>query len=517
VIEKERSLVSKNSNSLNAMIKRSSVTINNSHLKKITFIATAIILLSVTATFGFSPNEDVYAKKPQAVIEWSNGFPSGEHANLNIHGKKLVPFYNCDNIVTEEPFGKSIFVPIEGTSKIEFVSNKRASGFHILQVLDPCAAPFGQEPVPQRDAALVQLEAKEMQVYWRILGKPNNSGGGDPSEAMLAYPKLIEACNFLPAFADNSVVGALDIDAQANGGTGLVLATFNGDEKHENDSGGDPTKFDVGETVYRDVDGDGFVSENDIRLANASTQGAFADGSIVADGDPDESFNADAGRVIVIFNGDEKHENDSGGDPTKFDVGETIYRDVDTNGFVSENDIRLANAITQGLPLDQGGDAIDCEDESLIGLGLINNKGVFDLKDQTLKRFDPESTEKGKGKSKAVDITGLFTWTGVLCNPLTAADVDGDGEISLADDFPGLMESDVKTSAEAAGVYDEDGMIDDAEFAAYIAATYPDCFAFYNEWIFIIADIVRYGIDYVNDGTTLTQMRFYPVATTTFD
>jgi len=35
---------------------------------------------------------------------------------------------------------------------------------------------------------------------------------------------------------------------------------------------------------------------------------------------------------------------------------------------------------------------------------------------------------------------------------------------------------------------------------------YSDCFAFFNEWIFTIADIVRYGIDYVNDGTTLTQM-----------
>jgi len=86
------------------MIKRSSVTINNSHLKKITFIATAIILLSVTATLGFSPNEDAFAKKRQEVIDWSNGFPSGEHANLNIHGKKLDPFYNCDNIVTEDPF-----------------------------------------------------------------------------------------------------------------------------------------------------------------------------------------------------------------------------------------------------------------------------------------------------------------------------------------------------------------------------------------------------------------------------
>jgi len=59
-------------------------------------------------------------------------------------------------------------------------------------------------------------------------------------------------------------------------------------------------------------------------------------------------------------------------------------------------------------------------------------------------------------------------------------------------------------------------MISEKEFAAYLAFVYPDCFAFFNEWIFTIADIVRYGLDYINDGATLTQMRFYPVATTEF-
>jgi hypothetical protein len=471
------------------MIKRSSVTINNNHFKKITFIATAIILLSVTATFGFSPNDDAFAKKRQEVIDWSNGFPSGEHANLNIHGKKLDPFYNCDNSVESEPFGKSIFVQIEGTSKIEFVSNKRASGFSILQVLDPCAAPFGQENTP--DAALVQLEAKEMQVYWRILGKPDN--GGSPSTAMLASPKLIEACNFLPiAFENGSIVNSFDPDALA-GGTGLALVAFTALEKHTEDVALNGM-FDVGESIYLD-EGDGVVGLGDVLLAGPGV---------------------DPTAVLVGFTAFELHEDSTANN--MFDAGETVYLDADMDGFVSAGDTRLANASSQGLSDTEGGDEIDCSKDFLVGLGLINNKGVFDLEeDQTLKRFDPATTEKGKGKSKAVDITGLFTWTGVLCDPLTDADVNEDGEISLADDFPGLMEADVKAAAEAAGVYEEDGMIDDAEFAAYIAATYPDCFAFYNEWIFIIADIVRYGIDYVNDGTTLTQMRFYPVATTTFD
>ena len=89
------------------MIKRSSVAINNSHLKKTALIATAIVLLSVTATFGFSPNEDVFAKKPQAVIEWSNGFPSGEHSTMNIIGKKVG--FDCDNSLEgKELYGSGI-------------------------------------------------------------------------------------------------------------------------------------------------------------------------------------------------------------------------------------------------------------------------------------------------------------------------------------------------------------------------------------------------------------------------
>ena len=58
-------------------------------LSNIFSLATAIVLLSVVGTLGFSDDNNAFAKKPQAVIEWSNGFPSGEHANLNIHGKKI--------------------------------------------------------------------------------------------------------------------------------------------------------------------------------------------------------------------------------------------------------------------------------------------------------------------------------------------------------------------------------------------------------------------------------------------
>jgi hypothetical protein len=449
--------------------------------------------------FGFNDNNDAYAKKPQAVIDWSNGFPSGEHANLNIHGKKLDPFFNCDNSVEAEPFGKSIFVPLDGTSKIEFVSNKRASGFDILKVLDPCAAPFGDNPT---DAALIQLEAEEMQVYWRILGKPNN-GSNSPSTAMLAFPTLIEACNFLPIeFADGSIVNSFDPDAVANAGAGLGLIAFNPNEMYA--ESGDFAGFDAKDSIYRDIGGDpGFVDAGDTLL--------YDGGAVVA-----------IGTALVPFAGNEKHEDSTMNG--MFDPGETVYRDVDGDGTVSATsgfeDIRLANASSQGLPESEGGDAIDCTDDTLVGLGLINNKGVF-LKDgETLKRFEDPEPVKGKGKSKAVEITDLFKWSGVLCDP--SLDTSGpagvpDGELTLVDDFPLLTEEAVELAGVALDGGALDGMISETEFTAYLAITFPVlCEEFTEQWIFIIADIIRYGLDYVNDGTTLTQMRFYPVATTEF-
>ncbi len=325
---------------------------------KTTFMLSITISLVSAGVFVGSDTLFASAKKPAAVIEWSNGFPSGEHSNLNIHGKKLD--FNCNNSGEGvEDYGSSIFVPIESTpedpSKIYFVSNKRSSLDH-LKVIDPCADPFGVEP--NIDPALVQLPKGDHQVYWRILGKPNNGNNG-PSEAMLTFPRLIDQCNFL-----------------------------------------------------------------------------------------DE------------------------------------------------------------VPLDEGGDAINCDDETLVGLGLVTRNGVFKKTDEGLERFDT-TAEKGKGKSKAIEITDLFLWTGVVCDSIL--DLNMDGELTQAD-FPGLTEADV---AAAGVIVNDNDIIDNAEFQAYLA-TLAECELFTEEWVFNIADIVIYGLDYVNNGSTLTQMRFYPVETTEF-
>lgn len=324
--------------------------------------AKTVLAASLAAVFTismiFAGTLVAEAAKPQAVVEWSNGFPSGEHSNLNIHGKKLE--FNCDNSgegVVD--YGSSIFVPIMGISEIDFVSNKRSSLDH-LKVIDPCAYPFG---VPGNiDPALVQLPTGDQQVYWRILGKPNNGNNGDPSAARLTYPTLEDQCNFLPELSG-----------------------------------------------------------------------------------------------------------------------------------------------------DVGGDAIDCTDETLVGLGLVNNIGVFKKTDEGLVRFDPTSDTQGKGKSKAVNITDLFLWSGVICDP--SLDTTGDGQLTR-DDFPGLTEDDIAAAATAAGVFVDDDIISNEEFQAYLVTL--GCVEFTDEWVFNIADIVIYGLDYDNTGTTLSQVRFYPTSTTDF-
>jgi len=444
-------------------------------------ILTITILLVSAGVFVGSDTLFASAKKPAAVIEWSNGFPSGEHSNLNIHGKK--PEFNCDNSGEgAEDYGSSIFVPIMSTaedpSEIYFVSNKRSSLDH-LKVIDPCADPFGVNP--NIDPALVQLPKGDHQVYWRILGKPNNGNNGGASEAMLTFPRLIDQCNFLPvAFADGDMVESFHPDA------GQPLEAFDLLEKwHDTNPNG---MFDAGDSVYLD----GGVDPNLVTIDDVVIYGPG--------GTPGDPLNAFVSEKYLDSNMN-----------SMFDSTETIYLDQGVLGTVDEDDTRIANAASQGLSEDEGGDAINCDDETLVGLGLVTNTGAFKQTDAGLERFDTTAT-KGKGKSKAIEITDLFTWSGVVCDP--SLDTNTDGVLTLAD-FPGLMEDDVEAAATAAGVFTEDDAIDDAEFQAYLA-TLPECVEFTDEWVFNIADIVIYGLDYVNNGSTLTQMRFYPVETTEF-
>jgi len=155
-----------------------------------------LVLLSLTVVAAMILGTSLaMAAKPDGsngtrdVVARSNGFPSGEHYNLNIHGKK------ADYMGDPTPGGKSVFIleyntPEYPKSTIQYVTNRKAS-LETLTVLDPLAEPFDDDP------AKVQLpyEEKGYHVYGRILGKPNN-GNLEPVSSIILYPnEVVEACN----------------------------------------------------------------------------------------------------------------------------------------------------------------------------------------------------------------------------------------------------------------------------------------------------------------------------------
>jgi hypothetical protein len=165
-------------------------------------LASVVVLALAIVTLGVSP---AMAGKPQDVIPRSNGFPSGPHFNMNIHGKA----WTTCNATPDEfgNWGNSIFIPEYGSATIEYLSNKNSSVYE-LTVLDPCAGFNGAT-----DLAKVQLPYKVLvdgvptaangyYVFARIHGKPNNASGCDgpakncPPSSITLYPNVItQACS----------------------------------------------------------------------------------------------------------------------------------------------------------------------------------------------------------------------------------------------------------------------------------------------------------------------------------
>jgi len=165
--------------------------------RRIVLVVTALtlvaLLVGVSAVMAAKPQNSGSGKD---VIALSNGFPSGQHFNLNIHGKDPETFV-CD----PTPGGRSVFVAEYGNATIQYVSNKKASVYE-LTVLDPCAMP---EPYGD-GVAKVQLPYKVLvddvptpaggyYAFARILGKPDN-GKIEPASNIILYPNtVVEACN----------------------------------------------------------------------------------------------------------------------------------------------------------------------------------------------------------------------------------------------------------------------------------------------------------------------------------
>ena len=138
-------------------------------------VAFILILLSL-----FNP---AMAAKPLPVIGFSNGYPSGPHDNLNIHGKSD---FTCD----ASEGGNSVFISEYGDSTITYVTNRKSSVTELI-VLDKCSESFDETP------AKVQLpyEYEGFYVFAAIKATPNNGNNAEESSVILSPNLVRQACN----------------------------------------------------------------------------------------------------------------------------------------------------------------------------------------------------------------------------------------------------------------------------------------------------------------------------------
>ena len=166
------------------------------------------------------------AAKPIDVQYQSNGFPSGQHFNLNLHGENPSTY-------TGTPNGNAVIVALNGSSTIEYLSNKRNTNDTELVVLDSLAENFG----PDYDPAQVYLPynivdesdyttkpAGGYYVYGRILGTPNNGSNDAPSKIILTQNFIVDAANSANETTDGWPFG-FDPDEDL---LGLGVVTTNG-------------------------------------------------------------------------------------------------------------------------------------------------------------------------------------------------------------------------------------------------------------------------------------------------
>jgi hypothetical protein len=109
------------------------------------------------------------------------------------------------------------------------------------------------------------------------------------------------------------------------------------------------------------------------------------------------------------------------------------------------------------------------------------------------------SFSRNKGKSTAVDITGLFDWSGSVCYFSSTYCADSCTTTSLC-----------CTPGAVAGTYDScSPMVDSCPFGTSEVTAF--CRTYTNEWVFNIGDFVTYLWSLDNNGLRNLQVRFYPI------
>ena len=195
------------------------------------------------------------------------------------------------------------------------------------------------------------------------------------------------------------------------------------------------------------------------------------------------------------------------------------------DGTCSSKIILYPNLVKQacndsGIEPDPGdptfGEYTDCEGELALGLIVGDNLYKPNPETEVYERFDSDTT-RGKGKSKATDITRLFTYTGWVVDEMLDSNLDGTIDIN---DVP-LGDYDYDPLTPVNRDFNGDGVQDKADVEAWLtdlsAEDSPMAWYMNEEWILNIADLVITEQGLVNDGTKLLQLRFYPVETTWFE
>jgi hypothetical protein len=197
--------------------------------------------------------------------------------------------------------------------------------------------------------------------------------------------------------------------------------------------------------------------------------------------------------------------------------------------------ILYPNVVTQACndtPVDPNfGNYTSC-DEALLALGFILSQDVYVAGNETYIRFDPGVT-KGKGKSKATDITALFTYVGWVVHPDldignstsgwcgNVSDPEPDGQINDCDVPADASNTTLYPGIDSYDINEPIGSIDIEEWLTYQSEQDPPMAWYFSQvdgmWIFNIADLVVTEQGLVNDGTKLLQIRFYPKDGTTFE
>ena len=140
-------------------------------MKKIIPVILAIALFASLGSVALAA-KPVKNGADKDVITLSNGFPSGVHYNLNIHGKQ--ESYAC---VPYDQFADShnvVNIPEYGEGTITYVSGKKVK-IDELTVFDACTESFDEDPAE----VWLPYEAEGYYVFARALGKPAK---GNPNE-----------------------------------------------------------------------------------------------------------------------------------------------------------------------------------------------------------------------------------------------------------------------------------------------------------------------------------------------